>query len=368
MDRNVSTGSQKRTFRSRFDAGQRAVEYRPIELIGRGGMADVWRSEAIFDDGAAEPVAIKRIRDHLDAAVFAPMFDDEVRLGRFLVHPNLVRMYDASRIDGAQAMVMELVDGDSLKGITERAGRGELAVPLGLTLYVMRELANGLAYAHAVCDEWGDPIRVIHRDVSPHNVLLSRKGQVKLADFGLADARTHRVARDPHMVGGKFGYLAPEVVKQKPSDHRVDVFAMGIVLFETLVGRRLFQHEDDRETVMQVLRCEVPRLVDVDVRAPEQVQVLLDRLLEPDPDARIPDAAHAAREIQAVIDAVGEPVGSAQIAELVEAHLQRATEWADESERRVRDSESRELDPHGQRTSIPDLDEREGASRPSLAG
>src|SRR5690606_4390237 len=137
-----------------------------------------------------------------------------------------------------------------------------------------RELAKGLAYAHSVTDEWGEHLGVVHRDVSPHNVLLSRTGQVKLADFGLADAKTHRTARDPHMVGGKFGYLAPEVVKQRPSDHRVDVFAMGIVLFETLVGRRLFHHEDDRETVLRVMRCEVPRLSEVGVSAPHAVQRL----------------------------------------------------------------------------------------------
>src|SRR5690606_39976747 len=116
----MSIENGNRTFRSRFDAGLRALAYRPIEIIGKGGMAEVWRSDAVFEDGS-EPVAIKRIRDGLETEVFALMFEDEARLGRFLVHPNLVRMVDVTHVDGARSMVMEHVDGDSLKVIAERA-------------------------------------------------------------------------------------------------------------------------------------------------------------------------------------------------------------------------------------------------------
>ena len=362
---NIAIG--QRSFRSRFDVGQRAREYKPQAIIGKGGMAEVWRSDAIFDDGVVESVAVKRIRDGLETEVFVSMFEDEARLGRFLVHPNLVRMFDVTVVEGARSMVMELIDGDSLKGLAEasRASGGEL--PMGVALYVMRELARGLAYAHSVTDERGEPLGVVHRDVSPHNVLLGLRGQVKLADFGLADAKTHRTTRDPHMVGGKFGYLAPEVVKQQPSNHQVDVFAMGIVLFETLAGRRLFHHEDDRETVLRVMRCEVPRLSEVGVRAPDAVQRLLDGLLAPDPAARIPDANVAARELEVAIRAVGQPAGPREIAKVVEAHLESAATWVDASERRLRDSESRELDPHGHRTSITDLDAADPRSA-SLVG
>lgn len=363
----MSGAAERRATRSRFDRGARAVGYRPLDLIGRGGMAEVWLSDAIFEDGEVERVALKRIRPGLESDVFLSMFEDEVRLGRYLVHPNLVRMLDATHVDGTRSMVMELVEGDSLKGLVDRTRAGSPVLSLGLSLYVMRELAKGLSYAHGLVDETGETLGIVHRDVSPHNVLLGREGQVKLADFGLSDSRTNRTVREPHMVGGKFGYLAPEVVKQKPSDHRVDVFAMGIVLWETLVGRRLFHHEDDRETLFKVMRCEVPRLAEVGVEAPEVVQRLLDGLLEPDPAARIPDASTAAREIQRAIDAVSEPVGPQQVAEVVELHLLGMGGFVDGSARRIRDSESRELDPHGRRTSIPDLDEAE-RSRPSLTG
>lgn len=347
-------------------AGKRVGRYSLLFPIASGGMAQVWAAKP-EGGGLARTVAIKLVRpEYASDEEYARMFIDEAMVASSIHHPNVCEIHELGRDGDLLFMVLEWVAGDSLSGLVQR-GSELRPLPDAIAARIVADACAGLHAAHEAIGPDGQPLGIVHRDVSPHNVLLGREGQVKLADFGLSDSRTNRTVREPHMVGGKFGYLAPEVVKQKPSDHRVDVFAMGIVLWETLVGRRLFHHEDDRETLFKVMRCEVPRLAEVGVEAPEVVQRLLDGLLEPDPDARIPDASTAAREIQRAIDAVSEPVGPQQVAEVVELHLLGMGGFVDGSARRIRDSESRELDPHGRRTSIPDLDEAE-RSRPSLTG
>jgi serine/threonine-protein kinase len=284
-------------------------------------MAEVWRADAVFETGERHAVAIKRVLPHLGADVlFRSMFEDEARLGQLLRHPNIVRVYDARDIGGTLIMIMELVDGTSLKDLLGRAHARGAGMPVASALYVIRELARALDYAHVVTDYTGKPLGIIHRDVSPHNILLGKEGTVKLADFGLADAKVHTTAKSSDVMGGKLGYLAPELIEQRPATPRIDVFAAGIVLWEMLAGRRLFAGDDDHQTVRNVAACEVPPVTKFNPRVPPAVDALLARALHRHVDKRTPSAAALIAELDALITQIDTEVGPRDVALLVGLH------------------------------------------------
>ncbi len=298
------------------------TRYRPIAPIAAGGMAEVWRAEAIFEGGAGtHEVAIKRVLPNMGEPLFRAMFEDEARLGMLLSHPNIVRVYDARDVNGTFIMVMELVDGDSLKGLVERAHERGACMPVPTALYIARELVSALEYVHQAEDGNGQHLGIIHRDVSPHNVLLGRRGEVKLTDFGLADATVHEHVRSEDLVGGKLGYLAPEIVLQKGADHRIDLFAVGIVLWEMLAGRRLFLRDEDVETVRAVAKCEVPSLVGLNPRVPNIVDQLVKMMLAPNPDDRLGGATRLREAIDLTLRRVDPNVSHEDIALLVGLHV-----------------------------------------------
>ncbi len=266
-------------------------------------------------------MAIKRVLPTMGQPLFQAMFEDEARLGMLLNHPNIVRVYDARDISGTFIMIMELVEGDSLKGLLEQAHARGACMPVGAALYIAREIAVALDYVHTARDAEGNPLSIVHRDVSPHNVLLGRDGAVKLADFGLADASVHETARSEDLVGGKLGYLAPEIIRQQRSDHRVDIFAVGIVLWEMLAGRRLFQRESDVETVKAVGACEVPPLRGLNRTVPKEVDALVGSILEPNPGKRIGSTRHLSERLDLLLRQIDREVSYRDVALLVGLHL-----------------------------------------------
>ncbi|HJL02477.1 MAG TPA: serine/threonine-protein kinase [Polyangiaceae bacterium LLY-WYZ-15_(1-7)] len=299
------------------------TRYRPVSRIAAGGMAEVWRAEAIFEEGGTHEVAIKRVLPQMGQPLFRAMFEDEARLGMLLRHPNIVRVYDARDVGGTFIMVMELVDGDTLKGLLEKALERGAPMPLGVALHIARELARALDYVHRAEHEDGRHLGIVHRDVSPHNLLLGRDGAVKLTDFGLADANVHEHAQSEDLVGGKLGYLAPEIVLQKGSDHRIDLFAAAVTLWEMLAGRRLFQGADDAETVRAVARCEVPSLRKINGRVPREVDDLVGRMLRPSPDERLPTARSFFEALDVLVTRLDREVGAQDVALLIGLHLAR---------------------------------------------
>ena len=298
------------------------TRYVPLELIARGGMAEVWKADAVLESGETLRVAIKRVLPQLAGdETFRSMFADEARLGMLLRHPNIVRVYDAREVGGTFIMIMELVEGTSLKNVLERAHARRAFTPVATALHIARALASALAYAHAAIDERGNPLGIIHRDVSPHNLLLGRSGAVKLADFGLADASVHETQLGQGMLGGKLGYLAPEIIDQRPASPSIDIFAVGIVLWEMLCGARLFIGQDDRGTVQAVARCVVPLASSINPRVPPVVDALLTRVLARDPERRTPSAEVLLDEIERAIHVVDPRVSPRDVALVVNLHL-----------------------------------------------
>lgn len=311
----MSSGAKERlTLRLRSPQ----TRYKPISRIAAGGMAEVWRGEASIASGEVVPVAIKRVLPNIEDPNFLVMIDDEARLGMLLRHTNVVRVYDARNIGGTYIVIMELVDGDTLKGLVDAAESRPMPIPVAL--HIGRELLRGLGYSHAAGDEQGSPLHLIHRDVSPHNLLLGLNGAVKLSDFGLADATTNKAKREEGMIGGKFGYLAPEIIRQQPVDHRIDLFGAGIVIWEILAGRRLFQGKDDRETIQKVMRAEVPKLAEMNPAIPVQVDELLMGLLHADPGQRYSSGDEAAQAFDVIVNWLDPRVGDDDVGLMVSLH------------------------------------------------
>ncbi len=293
--------------------------YQIVERIAAGGMAEVYRGESAGIEGFRKKVAIKRVLPKLSAnREFINMFLDEARLGAYLSHSRCVQVFDIGQAGGAHFIVMEYVDGADLKGVMEYlTARGE-QFPVEVAVAICLGICEGLAYAHQAHDHHGQSLNIVHRDISPHNVLMTRFGEVKLVDFGLAKASSHLTSEDEDMVKGKFGYLAPEVTHGKGADKRVDIFAAGILLWEMLVGRRLFLGSSDLETFKLVRAAQIPDPRHDRPEIPDAVMRVLGKALAAEPDQRYASADHMAADLAVAQIGLGKAVTYLDIARLVE--------------------------------------------------
>ena len=265
--------------------------YRVIERLEAGGMAEVFIGEALSVQGFKKRVAIKRVLPHLaQNENFIGMFLDEARLGARLNHANIVSVFDIGAADGTFFIVMEFVDGCNLKKVIEVCRQQGRTIPLKEAIYICMEACRGLSYAHELIDDEGRDLDIVHRDVSPPNILISKRGEVKMTDFGLAKATTQLEKTDPGVVKGKFSYLAPEAAEGEHVDARADLFAVGIVLWEMVAGRRLFLGETDYQTVKLVQQANVPRLSQLNPDVGADFETVLDRALAKDPRKRFQSA------------------------------------------------------------------------------
>ncbi|MSP91563.1 MAG: serine/threonine protein kinase [Myxococcales bacterium] len=234
--------------------------YRIIEKIDAGGMAEIYKGVAVSIEGFEKPVAIKRVLPSLcQNQKFVTMFLDEARLSMQLNHVNIVQIFDIGRADDTYFVAMEMVDGSNLRRIMQRSiDRGQ-PFPIEIACYLAMEVAKALAYAHEKSDANNQPLGIVHRDVSPPNVLISHNGEVKLTDFGLARAASNLAITDAGVVKGKFAYLSPEAVGGKSIDARADIYSVGIMLWELLCARRLFVGKNDLDTIELVRAGAVPK-------------------------------------------------------------------------------------------------------------
>jgi len=289
--------------------------YLLLERIDVGGMAEVFTARVAEGEGAGRLVAVKRLLPTLaeDPAAVA-MFLDEARIAVQLDHPCIARVDDLGQHGAAYYIAMEHVAGGPLKALQDTlTARGErLAVPL-CALVGVRMLA-ALEHAHARRDGVGRPLGIVHRDVSPHNVLLSFEGEVKLIDFGLAHAGERGARQEPGVVRGKTAYLSPEQARGLPVDARSDVFSAGVVLHELLTGRRLFAASSDLLALENVLEAPVPSPRASRPEIPEAVAGAVLSALERDP-ARRP--ASAAALLATLGPFVQEPAAARELAELM---------------------------------------------------
>jgi eukaryotic-like serine/threonine-protein kinase len=273
--------------------------------IGRGGMATVWVArERAKDPKDDRLVAVKAMLNELvDEAEFVTMFLDEVRLVRAIKHPNIVEIYDVGDADGVMWMSMEWVEGESLHTVIAEAGKRS-AIPPELAVKIIADAASGLHAAHELRDLDGTLRGVVHRDVSPHNILIGTNGMVKLVDFGVAKAlgRISEATRAGQLKG-KFGYMSPEQALGKPVDRRSDVFSLGIVLFELTTSRRLFRGEHDIDTLKLVIGGPIPKPTSIDPKYPPGLERIVLKALDRNPEGRYQTAQELAEDLRAYLKA-----------------------------------------------------------------
>jgi serine/threonine protein kinase len=268
--------------------------YTITERLDHGGMAEVFRGVAESMEGFKKNVAIKRILPSLTKnEKFVKMFLDEARLSLFLQHANIVQVFDISRTpDNAYFLVMEYVDGCNLKSLIERQKQKGRRIEPAHSIYMMMEACKALNYAHSLeHPETNDPLNIVHRDISPPNILLSKNGEVKLVDFGLAKANSQIESTDPGVVKGKFSYLSPEAASGLDVDHRADVFAVGIILWELFTGRRLFYGDTDYQTVELVRQARVPSIAALNPEIEPELEAIVRKALAKDVNDRYQSAA-----------------------------------------------------------------------------
>jgi serine/threonine-protein kinase len=285
--------------------GVRLGDNELVLRIGRGGMATVWVArERSADLKQDRLVAVKAMLIELaEEPEFRRMFIDEVRLVRSIRHPNVVGIYDVGEAEGVMWMSMEWVEGESLHTIIAEAGKRR-AIPPEMAVRIIADVASGLGAAHELKDRNGAPRGVVHRDISPHNILIGTNGNVKLVDFGVAKA-LGRVSESTRagQLKGKFGYMSPEQALGKPVDRRSDLFSLGIVLFELTTSRRLFRGESDVETLQLVTSGQIPRPSAIDKKYPPELERIVVRALERDPSKRYQSAEEFERDLRGFLKA-----------------------------------------------------------------
>ena len=293
--------------------------YRVLKRLASGGMAEVFVAESAGIEGFRKQVAIKRVLPQLSKKEqFIAMFLDEARLSAHLSHSNVVSVFDIGVGDGTYFIVMEYVDGADLKAVMEHQKKLGRPLPVQAAVYVATKICQGLAYAHDLTTTDGKPLQIVHRDITPANVLITRYGEVKIVDFGLAKASSQLAASDAGVIKGKFGYLAPETVMEQPVDRRVDIFAVGIILWEMLAGKRLFLGESDFHTVRLVRDAVIPPLAGYNRMVPPELEQLLRGALARNPDERYQDARDLGHDLTRFLFHYGRPVDDSDVADLVQ--------------------------------------------------
>lgn len=275
------------------------------QVIARGGMAEVFRGLHVGKDGFQRLVAIKRILpQHASNTEYAAMFRDEAHIGQRLQHANIVKVEGYEVIEGSPAIVMECVDGSDLRAVLAEIEKSRTIkrIPVPAALFIIAEAARGLHYAHQRRDDIsGRPLEIVHRDISPQNILLSFNGEVKVTDFGIASADQDFKNTETRagIVKGKYSYMSPEQISAKKVDARSDIFALSIVFWEILAMRRMFAADSEVEVIEMVKNCRIPgRLADYNSEVSQELEALVLKGLARDPSRRFSSMDDMERSIR----------------------------------------------------------------------
>ena len=295
-------------------------KYRMVRQIASGGMGTVWEALYCPEGGFERRVAVKRVHAHLaEQKKFVTDFRAEAELGSRLAHPNIVQVMDFGRIESSYFLAMEYIDGITLAQFMGRAFRAHHPIELGVAGQIARELLAGLVHAHEGARGGdGQPLRVVHRDLCPQNVLLSTNGEVKITDFGVARALGESVAAYTRTVAGHAAYMAPEQARGEGVDERSDLFPVGVILWELLAGRRLFARDSEAATLMALVTDDLLPVAAIRTDIDPAWDRFLARTLEREPDARFASAREMALALESLPGSRVERAAE-QIAVLVES-------------------------------------------------
>ncbi|AKF07033.1 serine/threonine-protein kinase PknK [Sandaracinus amylolyticus] len=296
--------------------------YELLDRIAEGGMAEVWRARSRGVAGFEKTVVIKRVLPSLMAKPgFADLLIREAKIAARLSHPRIVQIFDLGEENGSYFIAMEYVSGRDLgQAMSHRGGPQGEGLSLPLRVWIVAEVAGALDHAHRRRGDEGRPLAIVHRDVSPQNILLGYEGEVKVADFGIARADEAGLGRgeDPKILRGKYAYMSPEQARGEPLDRRSDVFSLGIVLYELLVGKRMFRGRSSQETLAMVRAAQVPELDAAKLGVDDALARVLARCLAPQRDDRYAYASELYADLTQWLFRRGEPVGQPMLAAAME--------------------------------------------------
>lgn len=272
--------------------------YTLVKKIGQGGMAELFLAEYAREDGFRRIVAMKKVLPHLtESQDFINMFIREARLAALLRHPNIVQITDYGNIKNAYFIAMEYIKGMNLAEIMAKIKEG---LPVDLFVFIGIKISTGLQYSHSKKDDKSrEPLNIVHRDISPHNIMVSLEGEVKIADFGIAKAKSEPSLTQTGTIRGKLQYMSPEQVLGQTVDRQADIYALGIVFYEILSGHHVFQFKDDIDAIqsIHIQKSKIPQLKDIRLDIPEDLNQIVMKCLKKDKKERYQTAREVLHDL-----------------------------------------------------------------------
>jgi len=259
--------------------------YMLTKKIAQGGMAELYLAEYLREDGFRRTVAIKKILPHLaQNQDFVDMFIREARLAAMLQHPNIVQIFDLIKSHNSSFIAMEFVDGKNLAEIMANHKHG---LPVDLSIFLIQKISSGLYYSHNIKNhKTNEPLNIVHRDVSPQNMLISFKGEVKISDFGISKATSEPSFTQAGVIKGKLSYLSPEQALGKGADHQSDLYALGLIFHEILSGKKVYHFNNELEALTSIPKIEIPPITELRPDVPDGVNDIIMKCLEKDKTMR----------------------------------------------------------------------------------
>jgi tetratricopeptide (TPR) repeat protein/tRNA A-37 threonylcarbamoyl transferase component Bud32 len=297
-------------------------KYVLLDKVATGGMAELYRAKITGIQGFEKLIAIKRILPHLvTQEELISSFIDEAKLAALLHHQNIVQIYDFGCIEESYYIAMEYLLGKDLRLVTKKAALKDKPVSLEFALYVVSRICAGLDYSHSLKDFQGTPLNIIHRDISPPNVLITYDGNVKIVDFGIAKAATQSHLTQAGMIKGKVSYMSPEQAQGKVIDHRSDIFSTGIILYELLTGRQMFQGGDTLQMLALVRKGKFTQAREVKEDLPEKLYGILDRALAKNREMRYQSIGDMLADLEECMYQLSMRYGSRELSEYMKVLL-----------------------------------------------
>ncbi len=297
-------------------------KYFLLKKLAEGGMAEIFLAKSLGLEGFERNVVIKRMLSHLtENPEFVSMFLDEARLAARLAHPNIVQITDLGLAEGCYFICMEYLAGEDLSTVLRTAARNRTFVPLRFAARVIADAAHGLHFAHEFADASGKPLKLVHRDVSPSNILVTYAGQVKVLDFGIAKAETRATNTSAGVVKGKYMYMAPEQADSREVDRRSDVYSLGVSLYEALSNMRPFARDTDLAILQAVLTSQFQPLREVRPDVPAELESIVVKAMQLRPEDRYATAGQMAAELERFIASSTSGSGGQSISEFMVGHF-----------------------------------------------
>ena len=298
-----------------MEALEQIGRYKILARLAEGGMAEIFLARQTGIGGFEKLVVVKRILPHLAREkTFVEMFLDEAVIAAQLNHPNIVQIYDLGQADENYFIAMEYLEGETLGHLARQGVEAGRPLPYHLIGGIIAQVCDGLAYAHSFEDDAGNPLNLVHRDISPHNIIVLFSGVVKVVDFGIAKAATKSHQTRVGTLKGKLAYMPPEQCMGQNVDARSDIFSLGVVLWELLTRRRLFKREVEPAMIRAILDEPIPKVRDARADVPAALAAIADQALRKDQDKRFQNASAFAKALRSAIQQLGEEANTRAVA------------------------------------------------------